>query len=271
MKKFILPFLILISLTNCELLEEAEPEVEVNRFSITPSTTDGRPNNYLGCIEINSRFTEIEVWDHGTIDGDIITLVANGERILSRYELGGPSNKKRVSYDFSANGFNYLVLKAENEGSIPPNTAAIRVNGKEFVLQANLQTNGYVDIVVTGYDVFCGSGGNTGSGNTGSGNTGSGNTGSGNTGGSTSNTGDLTVWTKSDLGCGFITFNLNGNGSKTIDSFYSAGLTSCNAAGSANYNGLTKGTYSYTATCTDKSWSGNITIEEGCNRLQLTN
>jgi hypothetical protein len=265
-KKIFLPFLILPFMCGCELFEElAEPEVQVNRFSITPSSTDGRPNNYLGCIEIDSRFTNIQVWDHGTIDGDIITLVANDDRILTNYELDGPNNKKSISYDFSSNGFNYLVLKAENEGRISPNTAAISINGVNFVLESNLKTNGYVDIVVKGYDVFCGSGGNTGSGNSGS------NTGSGNTGGNSSSTGDFTVWTQSDLGCGFITFTLSGNGSKKIDSYYQGGLSTCNASGCANFNNLSPGSYSYTATCDGKSWSGNYTIEAGCNLLKLTN
>jgi hypothetical protein len=132
--------------------------VPVVASSIAPSSTQGRPNRYLGCIEISQRSTRIEAWDHSTIDGDIVSLIANGEQIARQVTLDGPQAKFSTSYTFANNGYNYLTLFAHNLGSISPNTAALSINGTEFVLEANLDTNGYVDVVVKGFGVSCGSG-----------------------------------------------------------------------------------------------------------------
>jgi hypothetical protein len=134
---------------------EEEDVIAVNKTSIAPTTTLGRPNQKGGCTEITSREVTIEVWDSGTIDGDVISLIANGTTILNEFTLQGPSNKKVIKYSFANNGFNYLLLYAHNEGSIPPNTAALSINGTPVTLSANLTTNQYRDIVVAGFGVEC--------------------------------------------------------------------------------------------------------------------
>ena len=135
--------------------EEEEESVTIEEFSIIPSSLYGRPNDVLGCVEIDQRSVSIEVWDHGIVDGDIVTIVANGSEIISTVELDGPDNPITVNYTFTNNGFNYVALVAQNEGDIPPNTCAVSIDGTQFVLGANLQTNGAMNVVVTGYDVFC--------------------------------------------------------------------------------------------------------------------
>jgi hypothetical protein len=150
--KYLVLFFALTIFVSCE---EEEDSVTVEEFSIIPSFLEGRPIEVLGCVEISERSVTIEVWDHQTIDGDIVTIYANDEIIISNVELDGPSNPYVVNYTFTNNGFNYLALVAENEGDIPPNTCAVSIDGTQFVLGANLETNGAMNIVVTGYDVFC--------------------------------------------------------------------------------------------------------------------
>ncbi|HAT65913.1 MAG TPA: hypothetical protein DCS66_15180, partial [Flavobacteriaceae bacterium] len=164
--KLLTLFTIFFTLIACEKEEETEPEVEieVNETSIIPSSTSGRPNNYLGCIEISSRITTIQVWDHGQIDGDIVSIIANGNTIINQQTLDGPSNPITVDYDFTNNGFNYITLFAHNLGDIPPNTCTIAINGVQFVLEANLDANGSIDVIVTGYGVDCSDAGGNGGG-----------------------------------------------------------------------------------------------------------
>ena len=150
--KYLALFFSFLIFVSCEE-EEDSVTVEVN--SIIPSTLNGRPNVTLGCIEIDQRDVTIQVWDHGIIDGDIVTIYANGSPILSNELLDGPDNPASVTYTFTNNGYNYLALEAQNEGDIPPNTCTVYVNGVPFILEANLDTNGAVNVVVTGYDVFC--------------------------------------------------------------------------------------------------------------------
>jgi hypothetical protein len=137
-----------------------EEEVEVNTSSIIPLTTADRENEVQGCIEIEKRTVVIEAWDGQTIDGDIISIYANKgtadeEIIISQQELDGPSNKIRVTHTFKNGGYNYITLYAHNLGSLPPNTAAISVDGVPVTLSANLNTNGALDVVVKGFGVSC--------------------------------------------------------------------------------------------------------------------
>lgn len=271
--------LMILFASSCDLFEEeeeeepqagspaAEEQVDVNQSSIIPSTTSGRPNNLLGCIEIGSRITTIEVWDHGQIDGDVISIYANGQTIISEEVLDGPSNPITTTYDFGFNGYNYVTLYAHNLGDIPPNTCTIAINGVQFVLEANLDANGSVDVIVGGYGVSCGSGG----GGIGGGGTGGGG-GSGGGGGGSS-TGDVIFWTNADFGCGPISVDVSGIGSSTISGYFPGGAPDCsNTSAGGNFNDLDPGTYSFSANCSNLQWNGNVTISENtCLRFELTN
>jgi hypothetical protein len=260
--KFLLPLVLLFSilLVSCDKEEsDPEPEIEVNTTSIIPSSYMARPNNYLGCIEISSRITNIQVWDHGTVDGDIVSIIANGNTIIDQQTLNGPSNPISVDYDFGYNGFNYVTLYAHNLGDIPPNTCTIAINGVEFILEANLDANGAIDVIVGGYGVDCSdaTGGNGGGG------------GGGGTGGS--GKGDVIFWTAQDFGCGQISVNLSNVGSSTITGYY-GGTPDCTLTNyGGNFNDLPEGTYNYSASCQGYNWNGTINItEDSCLRFQLT-
>lgn len=93
-------------------------------------------------------------------------------------------------------------------------------------------------------------------------------TSSGGGGGGGGSTGQGMFWIASDLGCGNINVVCNGI-TRTITSVY-ATAPSCGASGTANFD-LSPGTYSYTASCSGKTWNSTITITAGgCNRIQLT-
>jgi hypothetical protein len=92
-------------------------------------------------------------------------------------------------------------------------------------------------------------------------------TGSGGGGGSVNGQGML--WIASDLGCGTINVTCAGV-TRSITSYYAAGAPACAASGCATFD-LAPGTYSYSASCTGKTWSGNITVSSGaCSKIQLT-
>lgn len=149
----ILGFLLLLSgLTSCQsLFDQIDDMFNKNKSSIIPSTYDGRPVKVLGDIHIASKNVTFYVWDSGQIDGDIITLVFNDKVIIPKSTLRGPSDKMSASV-IMTKGYNYVLLFAHNEGSIPPNTAAISINDgtgeKNLVLSADLQTNGAYNIIL---------------------------------------------------------------------------------------------------------------------------
>ncbi|MBN9313740.1 MAG: hypothetical protein J0I53_11890 [Chryseobacterium sp.] len=132
--------------------DDEEEEVVRNNSSIVPSQFQGRSNVKLGAIYVDTRTLELGVYDHGTIDGDIISLYVNGKLVLDKYTLKGPADIKKVKVTLDYTGYNYILMYAHNEGSIPPNTCTLTVKDasstKDFVLESNLSSNGAVDVIV---------------------------------------------------------------------------------------------------------------------------
>lgn len=145
---FALPVLFVLTFTSCS----KDDGPTRNNESIIPDSFLDRLNEHLGTVEVGNREITISVWDHGQIDGDIISIYVNGDEIIAERTLNGPADKYVVTTTLEYNGYNYLLLYAHNEGSISPNTASLSINDgentKEFVLEANLETNGAVDLIV---------------------------------------------------------------------------------------------------------------------------
>lgn len=77
-------------------------------------------------ITISGDEVEITVWDDQTEDGDTISIFYNGEWVLKEFPLR--NKKKKLILKVEDNADNYLILYANNLGSRPPNTAAVRIN-----------------------------------------------------------------------------------------------------------------------------------------------
>lgn len=142
-------------LLSCEKEDCEHPTTDTtprNSSSIIPGTFLGRDINRLGSLELTNRTVTISVWDHGKIDGDIVSIYVNGTRLIARRTLKGPSQKYSVRTTLKYNGYNYILLYAHNVGSISPNTAAMSiydgVRTRNFTLESNLKTNGAIDLIV---------------------------------------------------------------------------------------------------------------------------
>lgn len=135
----------LLSAASC--MEPTEP---ANNQPIVPTTLNGRPVEVQGTATVNSHIVTFNVWDSGAIDGDIISLNVNGNWVLQQYTLTG--TKKPISVTLNKSGYSYVALFAHNEGSSPPNTAALSLNDgtseQTLVLSANLTTNAAYNLVV---------------------------------------------------------------------------------------------------------------------------
>jgi len=84
----------------------------------------------------------IELYDNGSIDGDIVTLIVNGKVMSAHQTLGlKPIQLSIKKEDLVDNTM--VVIEAENLGEIPPNTALmlITTGGKRYDLNisSNLQ------------------------------------------------------------------------------------------------------------------------------------
>ncbi|MCB0569037.1 MAG: hypothetical protein KDC66_04705 [Phaeodactylibacter sp.] len=98
-------------------------------------------------LEVENEKIKIKVWDNGTVDGDIVTLFLNGQRILHNFRVS--KNKMAIPVTLEEND-NFLILHAEDLGAISPNTVAVSVDDgvKEqiIILSSNLDESGAVMI-----------------------------------------------------------------------------------------------------------------------------
>jgi len=85
-----------------------------------------RAKNILKRIDLTQAGFKVDLYDDGEIDGDIVSVYYNGKNILSNKKL----TEKPISLNLTADPDrteNELLIYAENEGSIPPNTALMIV------------------------------------------------------------------------------------------------------------------------------------------------
>ena len=78
----------------------------------------------------------IKVWDHGTQDGDIITLQLGGTTVLGGFDLNSCGGSEPASapcaimnLPFPAGTQVPVTITAHNEGSVSPNTASLKIEG----------------------------------------------------------------------------------------------------------------------------------------------
>ncbi len=91
---------------------------------------DGRTITYVKELEVNSRIVQINLWDHGRQDGDIVSIYLNGYAIVSQYNL--TYQKKGFQLKLDPSQPNDLFLYAHNLGRFPPNTVSIEIiDGEE--------------------------------------------------------------------------------------------------------------------------------------------
>jgi hypothetical protein len=87
-------------------------------------------------------------YDNGVVDGDSISVYANGVNIVSNMKLAATANKKKIA--INDNGEMEILLVAENMGTIPPNTGLLMIKDGDQTYQlhftADLQTNASIII-----------------------------------------------------------------------------------------------------------------------------
>lgn len=98
-------------------------------------------------LEVSRPNIKLKVWDNGTVDGDVVTLFLNGERILNDHRV----TKRKIGIPVTLQQeANFLILHAEDLGDISPNTVAVAVDDgvKEqiIILSSNLEESGAVMI-----------------------------------------------------------------------------------------------------------------------------
>lgn len=107
-----------------------------------------RTSVYSNTISVKSDSLVLALYDNGEIDGDVVSVLLNGEVIIARQELKAAAFKKTI-YLRPEDGDTFeLVLYAENLGKYPPNTGLLIIYDGDtphyLRFSADLQTNAAV-------------------------------------------------------------------------------------------------------------------------------
>lgn len=112
-----------------------------------------RASVLLGTYHISSPDILIELFDNGEIDGDRVSVYHNNENIVSNQTLGLKAITLNVHAD-TAHREHEFVMIAENLGTIPPNSALMRITaGKQtykLTVNTDLKTNARIVLYYDG-------------------------------------------------------------------------------------------------------------------------
>ena len=103
------------------------------------TSTGNRKNVVMKTIDVKSADIKIELYDNGDVDGDEVTVYFNGSVISNKQKL----TEKAITINVKAikNASNELVMYADNLGSIPPNTALMKVYCDGQVYEVRMESD----------------------------------------------------------------------------------------------------------------------------------
>ncbi len=102
--------------------EETKPRQPAPTDIIKVADSKGKELLFTGA------YIKFTIWDNGVVDGDRISLMINNKYILQNYTLD--STVKIIETTLANNDVDTIRVIALNEGSLPPNTAMIRIESK---------------------------------------------------------------------------------------------------------------------------------------------
>ncbi len=128
------------SLQKAALAKAVPPATPGSNQSATDKALTSRTSILLQTYHITSPDILIELFDNGEIDGDRVSVYHNNEIIVSNQTLGIKPITLNVHAD-TTNREHEFVLVAENLGSIPPNSALMRITAGKQVYKLTVNTD----------------------------------------------------------------------------------------------------------------------------------
>ena len=126
---------------------EIKPEEKKVLQEATTQKYEQREKNILKKINITQNDFKVDLYDDGDVDGDIVSVYYNGDLLLDNKKLTDKALTLNLTVDPSKTE-NELLIYAENEGNIPPNTALMVVtegdNRTEVRISADSKKNGVI-------------------------------------------------------------------------------------------------------------------------------
>jgi hypothetical protein len=122
------------------IIPAAVPVINDTVTASTSKALETRENVVLETYHIKSHDILIELFDNAQIDGDRVSVYHNDSLIVNNKTLLREPITIRIKAD-AANRMQEFIMVAENLGSIPPNTALMRVTVGEQVYKLSVKTD----------------------------------------------------------------------------------------------------------------------------------
>jgi hypothetical protein len=115
--------------------------------TITPRVLLDRSNQVVRSLTVNTHEVVLNIYDDGIIDGDSVSVYLDNKMVISHAMLTDKPLVVTIHLD-EDNDYHELVMVADNEGTIPPNTSLmiVKAGDKEYKVNivSSLQKNATV-------------------------------------------------------------------------------------------------------------------------------
>ena len=137
-----------IELGELVLIAEKIKKIEkkLNKLYKVPKIIDISETKEFKLKTTDQKITFI-IWDNVKEDGDVISLFANNTTLLKNHIV--KKKKEKIVFNLSE-GENNIILKSEDVGKYPPNTALIELRGENSSIEFkySLEKNEYVTFTI---------------------------------------------------------------------------------------------------------------------------
>jgi len=121
--------------------------ISKNFSVITPEVLRSRSNELVKTITVNTNEVVLNIYDDGAIDNDTISVYLDKKQVISHTMITDRAIVLTLHMDES-NAYHELVMVADNEGTIPPNTSLMIVKAGdqryEVRIASSLQKNAVI-------------------------------------------------------------------------------------------------------------------------------
>jgi hypothetical protein len=115
--------------------------------TITPRVLLDRSNQLVRSLTVNTHEVVLNIYDDGIIDGDTVSVYLDNKMVINHAMLTDRPLVVTIHLD-EDNDYHELVMVADNEGTIPPNTSLmiVKAGDKEYKvnISSSLQKNATV-------------------------------------------------------------------------------------------------------------------------------
>jgi hypothetical protein len=116
--------------------------------TITPRVLLDRSNTVVRSLTVNTHEVVLNIYDDGVIDGDSVSVYLDNKMVINHAMLTDRPLVVTIHLD-EDNDYHELVMVADNEGTIPPNTSLMIVKAGDKEYKVNITSSLQMNATVT--------------------------------------------------------------------------------------------------------------------------